>query len=491
MAELLQAPPPLRQYGVDLNFSRDKLRGDRCSYDVHPVFQVPYTRIENCGYPAFFDANAVLRMQQEWTCRPDDVFIVGGTTPNLVRHIAGFVEGAVGQNQPEMVPVAKDFPRWIDAAASRRGWQYVEALDKIKRPRLLTTHCVPWLFPCRNSGLPRTQFPSGWSSLRSSTASECSSDAGCPEPPKMAVIITDPRVLVMRELQHTLLVKQGWSNDVVKDADLALLLEGLLGPCDDLLPGLTCSEAAGIAAWAEAEQQFPERIRLFFIDDFVTQPATALRGLLNFLEIPSASIDDANVPRDLYDTNGTLYTTVTAAGDFSTSPALPGLVEAFERILSQCPDFAKRMWEDSALQLLQSPNSRLVTVAQGILVHKAWDVPGFWAAHSARLCRPCLFFPRGTCRQDEECEHCHLPDHTKPKRPNKSRRQRRKGNHHASSDRTPSPSPELAFRQSSIAQSNPMVHQTQFLTSPTLVATVQVYPSPPSSAGSMRSTPDC
>ena len=60
-------------------------------------------------------------------------------------------------------------------------------------------------------------------------------------------------------------------------------------------PGLFGGCIRASAAWAQAEAQCPNRIRLFFIDDFVMDPAVAMGGLASFFEVA------ARAPCDVFD----------------------------------------------------------------------------------------------------------------------------------------------------------------------------------------------
>jgi len=228
-------------------------------------------------------------------------------------------------------------------------------------------------------------------------------------------------------------------------------LRGQLTPQGDLLPGLACgSMVIATAAWAEAEAADPEHIRLFFMDDFFTEPEIAMKGLFQFLgKSPVAALDRVatEFSTDLFDNMTTNQDTgclvasgpETPFGKLCEMRSAPQLVADFEMHMAAASEELREMWDSFIGMWLHSSNRRLACMAQNALARQAWAPPGWWAAHCARLCRPCLFFPRGTCREDAMCKHCHGPDHHKPKRPNKGKRSRRKGV--VTNDRTPSPLP--------------------------------------------------
>lgn len=208
--------------------------------------------------------------------------------------------------------------------------------------------------------------------------------------------------------------------------------------------------------WAKAELRHPERIRLFFTEDFILQPEVAMRGLANFLQVPAFSAATDRVIRQaglLASGHFSSAVTCLASGIAQKSIMCPSalgqqpldemhtmmtasvedLVIDFERQLSRASQDLRNGWEKLLEVWLQSPNTAMVSYAQTALRHDMWSPPKWWVSHNARLCRPCLFFPRGKCDNDA-CEYCHGPNHPKPKRTAKSKRSSRRR-----FDRTPSP----------------------------------------------------
>lgn len=199
------------------------------------------------------------------------------------------------------------------------------------------------------------------------------------------------------------------------------------------------------AAWAEAEARCPDRIRLFFVDDFVQDPAVAMSGLARFLGV--SDISDAT--QQILRRSAHVLTLTSVLESESPQKMLEkqlgnlrdllniGIVEElaqrFEVFLANESQDTQAAWESQLGRWLQSPNPRLVAWAHGALKHEPWNPARWWAAHNARMCRPCLFFPRGKCT-DDGCTYCHGPGHRKPKRPSHARRKQR-----ALQDRTPSP----------------------------------------------------
>lgn len=44
-----------------------------------------------------------------------------------------------------------------------------------------------------------------------------------------------------------------------------------------------------LARWALEEDRQPEKVKIFFVEDFIAEPDTALRGLARFLGVPDES----------------------------------------------------------------------------------------------------------------------------------------------------------------------------------------------------------
>jgi hypothetical protein len=212
-------------------------------------------------------------------------------------------------------------------------------------------------------------------------------------------------------------------------------------------------EAAGLIfdgvrtslAWAEAEAMHPDRIRLFFVEDFMLQPEVAMRGLADFLDVSSLSyatekaVSQASgllsyscryerMPGPLIVKEDKL------ALEMKVKSCFENHVSEFERQLALAPSWIMAAWEGLLERWLQSPSPRIKAYATTALHHERWDPPHWWVEHNARVCRPCLFFPRGTCK-DANCSFCHGPGHAKPKRPPRSKRNQRRRRY----DRTPSP----------------------------------------------------
>jgi hypothetical protein len=413
--------------------------------DIHyNALGLPYRKINNAAYPPFFSANETTHLQKQWTARPDDVFLVFPIETPHCPNSNAFEKFAVALvEQMDVNSVDLEHPRWIDAAASRRGEAFLDYLDSQKKRRVLTTKVPPWRFPSNSFHY-----------------CPCDTSAGPVDAngmPLIAIFADDPRSMVMRELATALELSTKWTNKRRGQQDTPELIELI-----NAMVRNDCMDTSGlsvlgnslrtVAAWARAEAMFPDNVRIFFMEDFVLQPEVAMRGLAKFLQVPEKTTATEMVIHESARLAGCAYSP-NEFGKFSLpqssvlpqqpwvkilSSSIESLVVEFETQLSTAPEEVQTGW-DKLLQIYweQSPSMRLASYARVALHHERWDPPGWWVAHNARVCRPCLYFPRGKCH-DDHCGYCHGPDHPKPKRPAKNKRASARRRF----DRTPSPSPE-------------------------------------------------
>ena len=120
------------------------------------------------------------------------------------------------------------------------------------------------------------------------------------------------------------------------------------------------------AAWAVAEARFPDRVRMLFSEDLIMQPDVALRGLGRFLDVPVISDHTDRVialVKELIEEER--YSRAVLMAGTEVSLPMPKLInEMFERRLATLPETLQEAWEDHARLWLQSPNRRIVSLAQ-------------------------------------------------------------------------------------------------------------------------------
>jgi len=376
-------------------------------------FGFPYRQIGDSAFPAFFLPSAVDKVKDEWTARSSDVFFVGASTNESLKTSLKKLTCALVEQLDDVDKVDTDWSRWVDAAVSRRGWGYIEALDEWPTRRCLETSCPPKNFPCRNSGI-------------GDLVDACMA-------PRIAVFLSDPRWMLMTELECA--GNKCLQNGYDVDPTFLTYLETAIDA--ESAKGLIFDGVRNSMAWAEAELRSPDRIRIFYVEDFMLQPEIAMRGLAKFLDVSSVSDATEKVVRQAE----TLCSKIKpfqerVAGDMNMYRSAEGYVVDFERQMAAAPSWMQSGWEQLLERWLQSPSPRMVAYAIDALAHQIYTSGAeWWPSHNARVCRPCLFFPRGTCKE-LDCSYCHGPGHAKhTKRPTRKQRDDRKKRY----DRTPSP----------------------------------------------------
>jgi len=265
---------------------------------------------------------------------------------------------------------------------------------------------------------------------------------------KVAVFLADPRYLIMRQLRVWEIFKKcnadkgkgcGCGSQSLDESDfLRAYLE------EDF--SLSGEEMQRLARWALEEHRQPDKVKIFFVEDFVAEPDMALRGLARFLGVP----DDAEVLQqaiakvEAMKPHGLFF----PREDMLELQHFLTVAMDFELRLAELPDQLQMVWEEKVSLWPRLPNLRLAMLGQSLQNHRAWVAPQWWAAHSAGLCKPCSFAPRGICRSGDDCDFCHAPSHRAPlRRPSKKERMRRlrkalrdkEGDGSSARTRTPSP----------------------------------------------------
>mmetsp|Transcript_29646 Transcript_29646/g.47752 ORF Transcript_29646/g.47752 Transcript_29646/m.47752 type:complete len:486 (+) Transcript_29646:44-1501(+) len=416
LSESFTLPPAKEGMGCADMF---KIRDD-CALNT---LGIPYRRIDGGAYPPFFSKPEVERLKREWSSRSDDVFLVFPVEP-VSDGFQAFSVALVEQCDVEAVDM--DFPRWLDAAVSRRGWGYVEGLEKYTERRCLSTRSPPWQFPSKSFNF---------------SCDPCRTSRGAVETemPLIAVFVADPRFMVMKELDSARNLARKARGEQAGDIELIDLLDATVknDRCDASGLSFLGNSLRSTAAWARAEAMYPDRIRIFFTEDFLIQPEVAMRGLARFLQVPdfTSATDNAVQQASRFADIHSCMCNLRPQKEYDAirSASVEDRVLEFENCLGMLPQDLQAGWAQLVETWLTSPNSRMVTYALSVLNHDRWNPPSWWVAHNARVCRPCLYFPRGKCDSDN-CGFCHGSGHAKPKRPSKGKRAARRR-----VDRTPSP----------------------------------------------------
>lgn len=417
-------------------FSTDPACTSRALAKIKRKGLPPYTLIGGVRYPPFYKESALLEMQQQFSARAGDVFLVSNFPIwGLQRVLVALVEGRSD-------PWAQDMlikPLGCDADASLRGvQQWIQEANSCTGRRCLKAVAFPRLFPCRYP------FDAG-------------PEEGMPAP-KIIVLVADPRNLLT--IVHTAL-----THFVALDMQFTELLEEVLGEgVENMMLGNWMEH---LAAWSMEAARDPDTVRLVSMDRLGSldpkEFASELMEIANFVGVAEDAVQRLTEavfrrpnlvmppPREFDKMNPEirmLYKAV-ESGHLIEQSAKNKYI--FEDALSQLSSKWRELWAEMLASASRYTTSPLVIgiaqmASKGVLslpsvastkVHKGE------AVHSAGLCKPCVFALRGVCRDTAAlCGFCHDPSHPRTKRLPRAKRAARKGLQRI---RTPSPGSPAAW----------------------------------------------
>jgi hypothetical protein len=401
-------------------------------------FGVSQKRVEGCAFPTFLRVGAIHELMDNWKSAADDVIVnvspVFAPCSKLVQGVLNIVQQQILECQPaEFRGINVDYnikTRYIELSASHFNLEALNAMQPGPAGlRCLFTRTPPWLRPGLHTEIMQ---PRDDSSSDGSAKSQTVVRTGA----RTVVLCSDPRFMLMNEI--LLYEKDGLINKGERLTDMLPLSKVLDKVIDNDVPwggGVMNS----VAAWAREEAERPSEVRLFFLEDFLTEPEIAVRGLLRFLDLPADSFESRESLRRIQEAiDERCLLTWRSCG----SPEVEQLkisTQEFERSFSDWSYGTKAIWTDQLNEWIMLPHPRLSRMASLMMVHECWEPQVWWAAHSARMCRPCTFFPRGLCKTVDDCAFCHFPGHpaqkSRPGKKERNRRDRQKGRN----VRTPSP----------------------------------------------------
>lgn len=183
-----------------------------------------------------------------------------------------------------------------------------------------------------------------------------------------------------------------------------------------------------MAEWAALESSYPDQVRLFFVEDFVSDASAAARGLGQFLGVRASSTKTLNQLQDVALGAEHLAELQQEVGNQAMGSRMEKLFAPWLRSSNAfLQNFGERLRQEVA-QWSQTKDEQ-----PSALTTRDWS-----AEHELGTCNPCIFAMRNTCRNGAACQHCHLPGHAKPKRASKKKRDQKK-ERLARLCRTPSP----------------------------------------------------
>ena len=375
----------------------------------------PHKRLGPHRFAPFVSTNAIAGLKETWKPRDGNRYLI---IPQ------GFTAMDIG---------------CIDALVALAEWKNIQRLEQeqCERPTSLGPIPIPSRFFQRvlemRAGRPELDMPVAGPMGHSCFISKlppalhpavlAQPSVGFDE--RVAVFCGDPRYLIMKEMMLLPKISQIFGGQVELDHFVANSMK-------------QSQDLESMVAWARLEHLRPHQVRLFFAEDFVLDPETAFRGLARFLGIDGGCDVLPTIMDQLPELCSKGLFQQCNGNGWKEIEFMEQLTTRFEQELAKLPMDIQMSWQDQVSNLITLPNARLSTLGRLIADHQRWEIPRWWIAHCAQLCKPCTFATRGLCRNGDICGFCHAPDHQRSNRPSKKERQRRDRRRQAMA-RTPSP----------------------------------------------------
>mmetsp|Transcript_12578 Transcript_12578/g.33196 ORF Transcript_12578/g.33196 Transcript_12578/m.33196 type:complete len:563 (+) Transcript_12578:115-1803(+) len=391
---------------------------------------LPYTLIEGVKYPGFIKESAVLEMRQQFSARAGDVFLASNfPILGLQRVLTALVEG---RDDP-WAPGLTDRPYFLEPGASRVGaQQWIQEANSWKGRRCLKTVGFPQLFPCR--------YPF-----------DAEPEEGMPAP-KIVVLVADPRNYL--SIIHNMI-----SGCMGVDMPYTELLEQFLdGGIENMILG---NWIEYLAAWSAEAARDPETVRLVSMDRLGSldpkEFARELMEVASFIGVAEDAVQRLTqavfrrpnlvmpAPAELGNMGCELRMLHRAVDSGHLVEQSAKNKYMFEDALSQLSAKSMERWVEMLASAYRHAGSPCVIQMAQMASRGVLSLPPVAmteirkgeAAHSAGLCKPCVFALRGICKDGEDlCRFCHDPSHPRTKRTCRSKRLAKKA---LGRIRTPSP----------------------------------------------------
>eukprot|EP00435_Cladocopium_sp_Y103_P027154 s179_g6.t1 len=231
-------------------------------------YGVPHKRMDGVIFPAWMNTDSLFDLAERWQVNDKDVLLAlsPGLCPNIqvLEPIFALAGDPIQLTPGGPVDGACVFKRRMMEMANE---EETEMQIRPASNRCLFSLLPPWLVP-QSFG-------------------------------KVAVFLADPRYLIMRQKKLWDMFKRciaekgkGCGCAPVSLDESDFLRAYLEQDCN-----LSGEEMQRLARWALEESRQPEKVKIFFVEDFVAEPDMALRGLARFLGVP----DDADVLQQAID----------------------------------------------------------------------------------------------------------------------------------------------------------------------------------------------
>lgn len=381
----------------------DSIDGGGSDSDVEDVirihrFGLPHRVHAGCIFSVRFHPRPLIKAYKCWQPQFDDVFLAcsaGFSTrrdTDLLLALRYFIE-------QKPIDHVNGVDRFVSVEGQVADGTFVCARE-VGAPsarRCVLTWSPPWVLPKH-----LTQSASHGTLLRASRN-------------KVVVLCSDPRYLLMKEFDSWREELHFLGNPCGLLEEAAFIEEVISSDLQAIGGVMRC-----LAAWACIAAASPDHVRLYFLEDFLTDPGTAVRDLARFLDIEDCHVSVEQTIARLAHRPGRPFDKANSELSLIRTYACN-----FERHLAELPLRVKSLWRDQINKFMSLPHVRLAAVAALVAEHQVWEAPHWWSAHLQRACRACRFFFDGRCRKGDACSFCHGPGHEHSKRPSKKERERR------------------------------------------------------------------
>eukprot|EP00929_Paragymnodinium_shiwhaense_P109008 TRINITY_DN75364_c0_g1_i1.p1 TRINITY_DN75364_c0_g1~~TRINITY_DN75364_c0_g1_i1.p1 ORF type:complete len:635 (+),score=140.23 TRINITY_DN75364_c0_g1_i1:84-1907(+) len=398
---LLTGPCPLVQLSFDRTHNLDQKLG---------ILKSKVADVSKGQLPFLPITHVIDELREKFVPRNGDVFMVlDYPVAGIQRLMTALVEG---KEDPWSTTIL-DKPQWVEAAAVKRGVdKFLNICNSWEHRRLFKSKVPPETFPC--------QLP-----FRNSQ--------GEGPPPKIIVLVTDPRVSAYLKLE---VLRRCVSNE----DPTTVLLEAVLREGWQICE----SSFEFMRQWSEQERLYPDQVRLVDADKLASWNPEDVKNVLieiaEFVELPNAQERAINLataafsqPANATDIIATDPGRLVNYEDGQLVEQASRVLEDFEDVFAQLSWQAREAWRQSLVPFAQSSNIVIAKAGQ-LALQGPLSLPPIRflrpmkgeVAHNAGMCRPCVFALRGICRKPAGmCAYCHAEGHAKLKRASHATRKRR------------------------------------------------------------------
>jgi len=439
-------------------------------------FGTAHKRMENCFFPAHFDLAAIKSLKSTWKAKNATYFVVPQSFGPPLSQGLELCIALVERSAPEQVRACVQPEFWdhfLDAfahSANRRQCAFVKGIPVPSHSEAIRAHmnrvieyisqntatskgaaareqlhtgikCFvtrlpPSLMPAVDTGNYDKRRLDAWADGVRDEESELWENRQEP----IAVFSSDPRYIIMSEFDRfrkaVAALKSAGSvpaGRLMVSCDFDSFLELAL-QTENAVSGLK-----SMIEWTKLEVELPSRVRLFFVEDFLQDPETALESLCDFLGLQN-------------DSNSLLLETVTQEMQRCLRSSRPlfgyghvgvpelqvmqNLAQEFEAQLALSSSAANMAWAEQVSEFLQVYSMGRSSQIRMLLPSLPW----WWEEHQAGTCKPCNFASRGICRNSIDCNFCHGVHQKKMSPSKKTRKRRERQKQKLEQCRSPSPS---------------------------------------------------